>query len=168
VTPDRKRLSVVAGGCVTAVSTGVLLALPFLVPLEVVKHFVFAQTNEWWTGNPFTQLRLFGGIPGGIVAGYIARNHWGENERGIAMTYGLYAVLFGLAVVYAAFVAYSVGRSILVSGTFPPPVYVITVVPIVYALPLVPVYVVGGVLAAVVGNSLSRARRGSNMDPTGD
>lgn len=163
---NRNTLAVIGGGVLTAIATSVLFVVPVLAPLETIKLFVFERTGEWWFGNPFTQLRLFGGIPGSLVAGYLARDYWGNNEWGTAMKYGLYAAFFGLALVYGIVVAYNVAHSMLVSGIFPPPIYAITVVPLIYSFPLFPAYLVEGVLGGFVGNSISRVRHGARATPT--
>lgn len=160
--------AVIAGGVVTAVSTCVLFVTTVLVPSEWLKLLVFERLGVWWSGNPFAQLRYLGGIPGGLVAGYIARDHWGKDEWGTAMSHGAYAALLGLGLLYTTFVVYNVVRSVLVVEVFPPPLYIITVVPLIYAIPLAPAYVIEALVAALIGNGCSRVIRDSGMERAGE
>lgn len=160
----RYNQAVVAGGFVTAISTCVLFVSTVLIPSDWLKILIFEQMGLWWSGNPFAQLRFLGGIPGGFVAGYIARDHWGKDEWGAAMKYGVYAVLFGLGLLYVAFIVYNVVRSVLTVGVFPPPLYIIIVVPLIYAIPLTPAYVVEALAAAIVGNGCSRMIRDPEIE----
>lgn len=155
--------AVVVGGFVTAIATCVLFVSTLFVPSEWLKMLVFERLDVWWSGDPFEQLRYLGGIPGGLVAGYIARDHWGKDEWGAAMSHGVYAALLGLGFLYVAFVTYNVARSVLVAEMIPP-LYVITVVPLIYAIPLAPAYVIEGLVAALVGNGCSRLMRDPEME----
>lgn len=157
-------LAVIAGGFMTAISTCVLFISTVLIPSDWLKIFIFEQVGFWWSGNPLVQLRFLGGIPGGFVAGYLARDHWGKDEWGAAMKYGVYAVLFGLALLFAAFVLYNIIRSLLTAGMILPPLYIITVVPLIYAIPLAPAYVVEALVAAIIGNGCSRLIRDPKME----
>jgi len=62
----------VIGGVVVVMSTCALFVFSVFIPSGEIKLFVFKQTNTWWFGDPATQLRYLGGIPGGFVAGYLA------------------------------------------------------------------------------------------------
>ncbi|MFC4986685.1 hypothetical protein [Saliphagus infecundisoli] len=148
----------------TAISTGVLIISTVLLPSDEIKTLILEHFGWWWSGDPFVQLRFLGGLPGGFVAGYLARDHWGRDEWGAAMKYGVYAVLFGLALLFAAFVLYNIVRSLLTAGMILPPLYLITVVPLVYAIPLAPAYVVEALVAAIIGNGCSRLIRDPEME----
>ena len=162
-----QKRSIIVGGLVTAISTCLLFIFSVVVSSDEIKLLVFEQTNVWWSGNPFAQLRYVGGIPGGLVAGYISRDYWGNDEWGTAMKDGMYAALVGLGLIYVAFVVYNVIRSTLASGVFPPPLYLIIVVPLIYGIPLVPAYVIEALFAAIIGNGWSRTRRNSETRSVG-
>lgn len=160
----RDNLPAVVGGVVTVVSTCVLFVVSAFVPSDEIKLFVFAQTNTWWFGDPATQLRYLGGIPGGFVAGYLARDYWGRDEWGAAMKTGVYAALLGLGSIYVGFVTYNLLKSVMVAGMFPPPFYVIAVVPLLFGIPLIFVYTIEALLAAIIGNACSRIVRDSESE----
>jgi hypothetical protein len=151
----------VVGGVVVVISTCALFVLSVFVPSGEIKLFVFKQTNTWLFGDPATPLRYLGGIPGGFVAGYLARDYWGRDEWGAAMKAGVYAALFGLGAIYVGLVTYNLVRSVMVAGMFPPPLYIIAVVPLIFGIPLIFVYTVEALLAAAIGNACSRIVRDS-------
>lgn len=157
----RNNRPIIIGALVTAISTGLLFVFPILVPFNELKTFIFEQTNVWWSGNPSAQLPYLGAIPGGLITGYLAKDYWGNDEWGTAMKYGVYAALSGLGLIYVAFVVYNMVQSMLVSGMFPPPLYLITVIPLIYGIPLVLVYVIEALFAAIIGNGCSRLIRHS-------
>ncbi|WP_276253070.1 hypothetical protein [Halomontanus rarus] len=161
----RNNRSIIIGGLVTAISTGLLFVFPIFIPFDELKTFVFEQTNVWWSGNPSAQLPYLGGIPGGLITGYLAKDYWGNDEWGTAMKYGVYAALSGLGLIYVVFVVYNVVQSMLVSGMFSPPLYLISVIPLIYGIPLIFIFVIEAFFAAIIGNGCSRLTHHSEKRP---
>jgi hypothetical protein len=152
---DTNRKAILASAAVTAFSTGALFSLPVVIPLTEVKLFLYETTGMVSFGNPFTQLRLLGGIPGGFIGGYFARDHFGDATWAASMKVGTYGVLLALLFIWVVFVLYNLARATIVYGVFPPPIYDIVVLPILLALPLVPTYLIEGIVFGVVGNGVN-------------
>lgn len=142
----------------TALSTTVLFFLPDLIPLEAFKRFAYDTTGVWYFENPFTQLRFFGGVPGGFIGGYLARDYFENANRGVSLKIGLYGVLFGLLLLWVAYVLYNLGNLIFVHGLFPPPIYLTIVNPLILAIPLIPVYLLEGAVFGRIGGFVSDRR----------
>lgn len=145
------------GIVVTAVTTGVLFVIPFAAPMGPMRRTVFDATGDWWMGNPLKNLRLLGGVLGGFVAGYLTR--WSEKRSAIAgiqgAVNGVKAALLGLTALYLLYVTAHMAYVSLVLGQFPPPVYLIVIVPLVFALPLAAMYLFGGLVGGLAGNLVS-------------
>lgn len=102
-----------------------------------------------WRGDdwqPFLNLRLFGGIIGGVVAGYLTANRWTLNAVN-----GVLAAIYGLVGVYLLLVSYNTIHSVIMTETIPPPLFTIVFLPLVYFLPFTAVYLVGGLIGGVIG-----------------
>lgn len=149
---NTNRKAILVSAAVTAFTTGVLFSLPVMIPLPEFKLFLYETTGIVSFGNPFMQLRLLGGIPGGFIGGYFARDHFGNATRAISMKVGVYGVMLALLFVWGVFVLYNVANTIFIYGIFPPPIYDIVVLPVLLALPLVPTYLIEGIVFGVVGN----------------
>lgn len=152
---NSNRRAVLAGGVVTTLTTVFLFILPVLLPMQNINERLFEQTGMWWTRNPLLQLRLFGGLIGGFVAGYLARDEFGHNNWSFSVQSGLYAGLMGAVLSYLLYVGINFFTAMVFTGIFPPPVYIILVVPAIYALPLFPAYMLEGMIAGVIGNAVS-------------
>lgn len=142
------------GIVVTAIVTGILFVLPFVAPLGSIKRTMFDVTSNWWVGNPLKNLRLLGGVLGGFVAGYLT--YWTETRTAITgiqgAVNGIKAALLGLAALYLVYVITHLTYVTVVLRQFPPPVYLIAVVPLVFALPLAAMYLFGGLFGGLIGN----------------
>lgn len=161
---DANKKAALTGAIVTAVLTAVMFLLPFLIPLESIKMAVFELTGVWMFGNPFSQLRLFGGVPGGIVAGYLARDDLGSSEWESAMRVGVYATMVGLVFIWTAYVLYNLFSATVMDGMFPPPIFVILAVPTIFSIPLIPTYVFEGLLFGIFGRIARKARGTAQSD----
>ena len=148
---DQNKRAIVIGGIVTAVLTATLFFLPSILPLTRIKMVVFNYTNHWWFGNPFIQLRFFGGVAGGLIAGYLSRPVSIADRVGTSMKTGTYANVLGISILYFLYIAYNFANSIFVAGVFPPPFYLILVIPLLLSLPLIPLYLLEGILLGVTG-----------------
>lgn len=95
-------------------------------------------------------LRLFGGIFGGGIAGYLTASRWTLNAVN-----GVLAAVYGLVGVYLLLVSYNIIRSVVVTGTIPPPLFTIVFLPLVYFLPLAAVHLVGGLIGGVIGGAVA-------------
>jgi hypothetical protein len=157
---DPNRKGVVIGGVVTAISTGLIFLLPVLVPVREFKLAVYQLTGEWMFGNPLAQFRLLGGIPGGFVGGYFARDHFGSVKRGNSMTVGVYATGTGLLAVLLFVVLFNVYSATVTRGIVPPPIYLIVVVPLIATVPLFPAYLVEGLVFGYLAGALQTVRAG--------
>ena len=157
VNPNRR--AVLLGGVATTFATILLFVVPVLLPMQNINETLFEQTGTWWTRNPLLQLRLFGGFVGGFVAGYFARDEFNHNNWSFSVQSGLYAGLVGALLSYLLYVGINFLTATVFAGMFPPPVYVILVVPAIYALPLFPAYALEGMIAGVIGNAASIAKR---------
>ena len=106
-----------------------------------------------WRGGcrqPFLNFRLFGGIIGGGVAGYLTASRWTLNAVN-----GVLAAVYGLVAVYLLLISYNIIHSVVVMGTFPPPLFTIVFLPLVYFLPLAAVHLVGGLIGGVIGGTVA-------------
>lgn len=139
------RLPIVAGAVTTLVATAVFFVIPALIAVSELRQVAFELSGDVITGNPLLNLRLFGGLAGGFVAGYTTGSRWVLNARN-----GVLAVVYGLLTLYVLFAAYNVVNAAL-AGVFPPPIFVIAVVPAVYLLPLLAVFLVSGFVGGVSG-----------------
>lgn len=144
---EQDRRAVYVGTTVTGVATLVLFVLPDLLPVDAFVQWYFEQTGEVLRGNPFTPLRLFGGLVGGTVAG------WLTSDLGSGAVTGMKAALYGLGVAYFLAIVYFVVYAIVVAGVFPPPIMAILSLPLIYALPMFGTHLVGG---AVTGFAVDR------------
>lgn len=153
---DPNRRAVLVGAAVTAVTTAVLFVLPDLLPMEAMRRAWWERTGDWVFGNPFRNLRFLGGLPGGLVAGYLTRNEINERSPawGVCFRNGLLAGFGGVAALYLAYVGYQLVRTSVLMGVFPPPVYLIAVVPLVLLLPFAFTFVVQAIATALVGHAL--------------
>ena len=136
------RIALVAGALVTGVGYVVLSLSPLLAP--AVKSFVFDVTGNWLFGNPLEQAKLLGGLPGGFVAGYLARDTLDANNPNTAVKYAFYAVASGLGAAY-------VGTVLLTVVLYGSP-HVIGVIPMFFIV--APFYLFGGAMAGLLGNKL--------------
>lgn len=146
------------GGVVTAITTAAIFVISFRFPLYEFKMFVFESTGQWFFGNPLTQLRLYGGIPGAFVAGYFARDDFGQVDKWVSLKIGLYAAFLGIVFLVVAIMLYNVFMSTVVDGMFPPPFYLILVTPLILAFPLLPAYLVEGLLFGYVGGIIQESK----------
>ncbi|MCU4742586.1 hypothetical protein OB955_21680 [Halobacteria archaeon AArc-m2/3/4] len=150
---ERDRSAVYAGTLVTAVATVALFVAPDLVAVDDLKQTIYETTGVWLAAeNPFTVVRLFGGVPGAIVAG------WLTSELGSGTVTGTKAAMYGLGLAYLLAVGFSILYWPLVGGIFPPPLFSVIVVPAINAIPMFGTYLVGGLLAGVVADSVSSTR----------
>lgn len=98
-----------------------------------------------------TQLRPYGGVAGGLVAGYLT-----DGRHVQSLTNGIKAALYGLVGLYLLYVAYNIAHAIVVAGYLVPPLYVIVVLPLLIAFSLFGLYLLGGAVGGVVGNWVRR------------
>lgn len=155
----RNQRAVFLGGAATMVATVLLFVGPLLLPMGDINAVLFQYTGRWMTHNPLLQLRIFGGLVGGFIAGYLARDELGYNNWGFSAQSGLYAGLLGAMLSYLIYVGVNFIGAVFFAGMFPPPFYILLVVPGIYALPLFPAYALEGVLAGVTGNAVNRIMR---------
>lgn len=149
VRESRDRRPVVAGAVATLAFTGAFFVLPAVAPVSALRRAAFETSGAIITGNPLLNLRLFGGFAGGLVAGYVSGGRWTLGARN-----GALAGVYGLAALYLLYVAYSIADAIA-AGAFPPPIYVIVVVPAVFLLPLLAIYLVSGGIGGALSGALS-------------
>jgi hypothetical protein len=157
---DPNRKGILVGGVITATATSLLFLLPTFVSIEEFKLLVYRSTGEWMFGDPFAQLRLLGGIPGGLVAGYLARDHFGNVKRGNSMKISIYATLSGLLLLLVAFALFNIYSAIVIRGIFPPPIYLIVVVPLIVTAPLFPAYLIEGLVFGYAASIVQETRAG--------
>lgn len=143
------RISVVVGTIVTAAFTGLFFVLPVVVPVDDLRLLYWERTGRYVYGNPLLNLRLFGGVVGGVVAGALTVGGWDDG-----VTNGLRAAVYGLIVLFVCFVSYSLVDATLVEGIVPPPIYLIIVVPVIYSLPILVAHVFGGLVGGYLGSLL--------------
>lgn len=142
------RRAVYVGTAVTGVATVVLFVLPDLLPVDAVSSWYFELTGSVVRGNPFTPLRLCGGLAGGAVAG------WLTSDLGSGAVTGVKAALYGLVVAYALAVSYFALSAIVVAGVLPP-VLAILSIPLIYGVPLFGTHLFGGAVAGLVAYRLA-------------
>lgn len=148
----RDRKAILLGTAVTAVATLTVFLLPDVLPVEAFKQWFEATTGRWiMAKNPFTPLRLIGGLIGGGVAG------WLTSEYGSAAIIGAKAALYGLIAAYLLTVGFFLAQWSL-QGAFPPPVIFAFTFPALNGLPLLVTHLVGGPLAGIIGNAVSSIR----------
>lgn len=141
-----------AGAAVSLVAGILLFLFPYLFPMREFKHWYIRQTGDWIYGNPLLVVRYFGGLPGGYVAArYLADWRW--EHRILA---GVQAATLAVIAVFLLFVAYNVG-SALAAGVSPPVAYIL-VASLLFAVGLVPMYALGGLLGAAAGHLLREYR----------
>jgi len=126
-------LAVLAGTVVTAVATGLGLALPVLVPL---------LTGTPDDGVLFKPLRLTGGTIGGFVAGLLTPNRTGISN-------GIKAAVAGSFLLLVVFILFNVYRAFSLGTT--PPLLGSVLLPMVFALPILGANVVGGLVCGFLG-----------------
>jgi len=151
---DRNRRATYAGGTVTAVAMAVLFVGPQLVPVGEINRSVYELTGWVWTGNPVLQLRVFGGVPGGIVAGYLAKDRLDNDDWATSFRCGAFAGGLGLALLYVVYVLARVGYAVIVSWSVPA-FYLVFVFPLIVGLPLLPAGLFFGGFAGLLGNGPS-------------
>lgn len=149
------RIAVLISGIVTALSTTGLFFLPGLVPYEAFQLFVYDTIGVWYFDNPFTQFRLLGGIPGGFVGGYLAKDYFENASRDAPLRVGIYGVLLGLLLLWVAYVLYNLANLIFVHGLFPPPIYLTVVNPLILGIPLFPLYLIEGAIFGRIAGFVS-------------
>jgi hypothetical protein len=154
----RNKVPVAAGTVVTAVLTVLLVVLPEVVPTYPIKSAVYDLTGDWWWGNPFRQLRVLGGIGGGVVAGFLASDRFDRHTWSVSVVSGIYAGGLGVVLTYVLYLAGVLGYAVLDAGGVPPLGTVVSflVVPLAFALPLLWIYLMGGALGGVIGNALRK------------
>ena len=148
---ERDRRAVYLGTAVTAIATLVLFVVPDLIPVEAIRRWTYQQTGRWplgTRGNPFSWLRLCGGLFGGAVAG------WLTSEYGSPTYSGLKAAVFGLGLAYLIVVGFYVFYWPVLRGVFPPPMFEIMVVPIIHSILLFPAHIAGGPLAGAIASEV--------------
>lgn len=148
---ERDRRAVYVGAAVTAAVTPLLFVLPELVAprVEVFKIWYHDLTGTWLRSeNPFTTVRLFGGCIGGAAAG------WMTSGRGSGAVTGMKAAVYGLVLAYIVSVVVNVVYWPIVVGAFPPPIYIIVVLPFIYAIPLFGSHLIGGTVAGAIADRL--------------
>lgn len=145
---DADRRAVRVGTAVTAVATLLLFVLPDLLPVDAVSRWYFERTGTVVGGNPFTPLRLCGGLLGGAACGRLT------SDLGSGAVTGAKAALYGLVVAYLAVVGFYTVYGVAVVGAFPPPVLTILSVPLIYALPLFGTHLIGGAAAGFAADRL--------------
>lgn len=140
---DANVRAVVAGGILTTLTTMSLFLF-------------FDLTQSPLTGDPLSQLRLFGAIPGALVAGYLAKLDVTavDTENGLSMRVGLYAALVGLVIALVATVLYNWGSAMFVYQMFPPPLLLSTFGTLIVFLPLILLYPFEGLVFGWVGGVL--------------
>lgn len=136
------------GTAVTGVATVLLFVLPDLVPVDAIGQWYFEQTGSIVRGNPFTPLRLGGGLVGGAVAG------WLTSDLGSGAVTGVKAAVYGLVVAYLLAVGYFALYGFVVTGVFPPPALTILSIPLIYGVPLFGTHLIGGAAAGWVADRL--------------
>lgn len=141
---ERVDLAPAVGVTVTFVFTVVFAILPEAVPLEQIKNAVFRATGVWLYGNPFGGLRFLGGVVGGFATGLALDQPWDEGLPVI-----LKSVLAGLAVAYLVYVAITAVLAFAAYAMVP--IASILFVPLVLALPLAAVYLLGGFVGGFAG-----------------
>ncbi|WP_207592895.1 hypothetical protein [Halomontanus rarus] len=150
---ERDRRAVYTGTIVTAVATVGLFVAPDLVAVDELKRTIYETTGVWLAAeNPFTVVRLFGGVTGAAVAG------WLTSDLGSGTITGTKAAVYGLGLAYLLTIAFSILYWPLVAGVFPPPLFSAVVVPAINAIPMFGTYLVGGLLAGIVADRASSAR----------
>ena len=158
----RNRKPVYAGAVVTVVTTGVFLALPYILPVDEIRTLIWQWTGEYPMGNPFTVLVMFGGATGGVIAGYLTGRKWDAN-----MTNGIYAAVIGLVALYVLYVLVNIVYWTGLLGQYPPPIYNILIFPLIYFLPLSATHFLGGMAGGVAGGWIASFSSGdrTSTDP---
>ena len=145
----RDRRAVHVGTAVTGIATLALFVLPDLLPVEAIRLWYFELTGEVVRGNPFTVLRFGGGLVGGAAAGVLT------SDLGVGAVAGMKAALYGLVVAYLLAIAYYVLYAIAVANVFPPPLLTTASIPLIYALPLFGVHLIGGAVTGFLAHRFS-------------
>jgi uncharacterized membrane protein YeaQ/YmgE (transglycosylase-associated protein family) len=147
------RTALVVGILLSAVMNVVFFVVPALVPLEALKRFLWQNFQYSPRGNPFTDLRVLGGLPGGFVAGYLVTDEFGRDRWPAAMFYGIAAAVGGTVLVYVLWVLVLLGRWMILRSTAPPLVSSVTL-PLLVVFPFVLVSLLVGGIAGLLGNGL--------------
>ena len=152
---DRQnRRAIYVGTVVTGVATPFFFVLPDLLPAEALRWWIYDEVGVLLGGpgaNPFDVLRVFGTILGPAVAG------WLTAEQGSAMITGLKAAVYGLLLGWCLGIGLlAIGSLVLYGLVFPPPILEVTVVPLVYAVILLPFYIVLGAIAGGLASLLKQ------------
>jgi hypothetical protein len=150
---DGDRLAVGVGVVATMVFAVFFLFLPFLVPLETLKQAYFEATGNWVFGNPFNDLRLFGGLVAGFVTGYLTKGRWYRS-----VTNGVKAVGYGVVALYCLVVLYYLYKAVTVWGTIP--LFQMIINPLILGLPIGIAYVFGGFFGSLVGHGVRDLLKG--------
>jgi len=154
----QNRVPVSIGAIVTTILTAALVIFPEVMPMDPIREIVFDLTGDWWWGNPFRQLRIVGGIAGGIIAGYLARDRFDRERWSVSLVSGIYAGGLGVVLAYVIYLVAVLGYATLRAGGIPSVgmLVLFIVVPLVFAVPLLWIYLMGGALGGVLGNGLRK------------
>ena len=162
----RNHFAVIGGAGATLVATVVFLFLPSAIPLQGLKALYLETTGGWLYGNPFQQFRLLGPAVGGLAGGYLAVNINGRHTWTTSMKYGCFAAVAGVGLVYVTYVGLVAIRYTSAILTDPaidatiPHLLDIFLVPMFFALPLLPIAIFEGLLAGAAGKGLRTVRLG--------
>ena len=150
---EGNRVATYTGGVITAVMMAILFVLPLLLPVEEVRDFVYQVSGHIFSENPFIQFRVFAGVPGGTVAGYVAKDRLDNDDWMTSFKYGAFSAGFGLILLYVLYIVVRIGYASLVLWSVPP-FYLIFVFPLLLGLPLALPVLFFGAFAGLIGNFL--------------
>lgn len=146
------RRAVYLGAACTAIATMCLFVLPDLIPIDAFRRWYHGLTGTWVSGNPFSALRLLGGLVGGAVAGSLTSN------LGSGGVTGTKSALYGLAVAYVFVVAFYLAYWPIVHGVFPPVITALSI-PLVFAIPMFMSHLLGGFAAGTIAHHVRQRLR---------
>jgi hypothetical protein len=150
---DQNRFATYVGGVITALTIALLFALPLILPVEEIRRSVYQVSGRILSDNPFIQLRIFAGVPGGIITGYLAKDRLGNDDWMTSFKYGAFSVGFGLILVYTLYIVVRIGYALFILWSVPA-FYIIFVFPLILALPIAPAILFFGAFAGLFGNLL--------------